>query len=269
MKLTDNFRSFSGQDALLSESVTGSVYLPVEHLSKTYSMTLEQLAAYVGIELIDDVQDAFVAARAVCFDRAQTLVEAKQLQARTNIAAQKASVNLDGLSALSSVAGLSALERLADTVGLISQIGANTYGIIAVGSESGNIPSIADADERYLQSGCTVATLNEPIIAGYTESPVTLGNTGVSKTIAISGGTLVTATLTATCVFTMPTAGLGKSFTMLLKTGLGGFTAAFTGVVWNGVGTPTITATANKMDILSFVSDGSKWYGSINQGFTP
>jgi hypothetical protein len=32
---------------------------------------------------------------------------------------------------------------------------------------------------------------------------------------------------------------------------------------------PTITATAGKMDILTFVSDGTNWYGSISQNYTP
>ena len=49
----------------------------------------------------------------------------------------------------------------------------------------------------------------------------------------------------------------------------GNGTATFTSVKWNGVGAPTITATAGKMDILSFISDGTNWYGSITQGFTP
>ena len=31
----------------------------------------------------------------------------------------------------------------------------------------------------------------------------------------------------------------------------------------------TITATAGKMDILSFFSDGTNWYGSYSQGYTP
>jgi hypothetical protein len=40
-------------------------------------------------------------------------------------------------------------------------------------------------------------------------------------------------------------------------------------VKWSAAGTPTITATASRMDILSFVSDGASWYGNITQGYTP
>jgi hypothetical protein len=69
----------------------------------------------------------------------------------------------------------------------------------------------------------------------------------------------------------MPTATAGKSFILLLKqaatTGSG--TATFTGVKFGTAGAPTITATAGKMDILTFVADGTNWYGSIAQGYTP
>jgi hypothetical protein len=32
---------------------------------------------------------------------------------------------------------------------------------------------------------------------------------------------------------------------------------------------PTITATANRMDILTFVADGANWYGNYAQGYIP
>ena len=73
------------------------------------------------------------------------------------------------------------------------------------------------------------------------------------------------------CTFTMPTATAGKSFILLLKQAAttGNGTATFTGVKWGTAGAPTITATAGKMDILTFISDGTNWYGTIAQGYTP
>lgn len=110
-------------------------------------------------------------------------------------------------------------------------------------------------------------------ISGYTESPVALGTVTSSATISISAGTVITATLTAStaCTFTMPTATAGKSFILLLKqaASTGNGTATFTGVKWATAGAPTITATAGKMDILTFVADGTNWYGSYSQGYTP
>jgi hypothetical protein len=67
----------------------------------------------------------------------------------------------------------------------------------------------------------------------------------------------------------MPTATAGKSFTLLLNTGAGSLTGTFTGVKWSGGTAPTITTTASRLDVLSFVADGTNWYGSALQNFTP
>ena len=116
----------------------------------------------------------------------------------------------------------------------------------------------------------TTGTLTNPTVTDYVESVVAIGNTGTAQTIALTSGTVQTATLTGNCTFTMPTATAGKSFILLLKQdGTGSRTATFTGVKFNAAGAPTITATANKMDILTFVADGTNWYGSISQGYTP
>ena len=68
----------------------------------------------------------------------------------------------------------------------------------------------------------------------------------------------------------MPTATAGKSFALYLKQAAvtGNGSATFTGVIWPAGTAPTITATAGKMDILSFVADGTNWYGSALQNFT-
>jgi len=116
-------------------------------------------------------------------------------------------------------------------------------------------------------------TLTNPTVSAYTETVVALGTVTSSATIAISSGTVITATLTAStaCTFTMPTATAGKSFVLLLKqaAATGNGTATFTGVKWPTAGAPTITATAGKMDILTFISDGTNWYGTYVQGYTP
>jgi hypothetical protein len=44
-------------------------------------------------------------------------------------------------------------------------------------------------------------------------------------------------------------------------------TATFTSVKWSGGTAPTITATANKIDVFVFVSDGTSWYGTALQNF--
>ena len=119
----------------------------------------------------------------------------------------------------------------------------------------------------------TSPTVNNPTVTNYVESVVAIGTVTTTNTIALTNGTVQTATLTAStaCTFTMPTATAGKSFVLLLKQAAttGNGTATFTGVKWGTAGAPTITATAGKMDILTFVADGTNWYGSAAQGYTP
>jgi hypothetical protein len=121
--------------------------------------------------------------------------------------------------------------------------------------------------------GLTNKTLTNPTVTNYVESVVAIGTVTSSHTLVLTSGTVQTATLTAStaCTFTMPTATAGKSFILLLKqaASTGNGTATFTGVKYNVAGTPTVTATAGKMDIFSFVADGANWYGSVSQGYTP
>ena len=121
--------------------------------------------------------------------------------------------------------------------------------------------------------GLTNKTLTNPTVTNYVESVVAIGTVTTASTISLTSGTVQTATLTAStaCTFTMPTATAGKSFILLLKqaASTGGGTATFTGVKWGTAGTPTVTSTAGKMDIFSFVADGTNWYGNVTQGYTP
>jgi hypothetical protein len=114
----------------------------------------------------------------------------------------------------------------------------------------------------------------ELVLGGdYIEGVVVIGAVGSSSTLSLANGTFQTATLTAStaCTFTMPTAVAGKSFTLLLRqaASTGNGTATFTGVKWPAGAAPTVTATAGRMDIFTFMSDGTNWYGSFNQNYTP
>lgn len=127
---------------------------------------------------------------------------------------------------------------------------------------------VAAAWVGYYASGAGETLLN-PTITNYTESVVAIGNTSTAKTIALTNGTVQTATLTGNCTFTMPTPTAGKSFTLLLNTGAGSFTAAFTGVKWPASSAPTATVTAARLDLFTFIADGTNWYGSVAQNYTP
>ena len=132
----------------------------------------------------------------------------------------------------------------------------------------------SSATERMrIDSSGVISYTGSLTVSAYTETIVASGTVGASATLAITAGTVLTATLTSAtaCTFTMPTATAGKSFILLLKQPASGTatTATFTGVKFNASGAPTITATVGKMDILTFVADGTNWYGSYSQGYTP
>jgi hypothetical protein len=132
-----------------------------------------------------------------------------------------------------------------------------TYGnaTVSLGGSSSTIGNIAIANVT---------------ITNYVETLQSVGTVGSSASLSLTTGTFLTATLTAStpCTFTMPSAVGGKSFILkLIQASSGMTTATFTSVKWPGGTAPTITATASAVDILSFVSDGTNWYGTAAQAF--
>jgi hypothetical protein len=154
---------------------------------------------------------------------------------------------------------------------MASIINASSSGVVVTSDGSTEITLQNNGTSALsLVSGAVV----NPTIKNYVESVVAIGTVnGAGATISLTNGTVQTATLTASTssTFTMPTATAGKSFILLLKqaASTGNGTATFTGVKWGTSGAPTITATAGKMDILTFIADGTNWYGSAAQGYTP
>ena len=146
--------------------------------------------------------------------------------------------------------------------------GTLTYGGVTLTN------AVTGTGKMVLDTSPAIATptLNNPTVTNYVESVVAIGTVTTTSTLSLTNGTVQTATLTAStaCTFTMPTITAGKSFVLMLKqaASTGNGTATFTGVDFGTAGAPTITATAGKMDILTFISNGTKWYGSIAQGYT-
>ena len=121
-------------------------------------------------------------------------------------------------------------------------------------------------------TGGTLAgpTVTNPTITDYVETLQAVGTVGSTSTLSLTTGTVLTATLTAStpCTFTMPTATAGKSFVLKLTQAASDMTTAtFTSVKWPNGTAPTITSSASAVDILTFISDGSYWYGSYAQAF--
>jgi len=115
----------------------------------------------------------------------------------------------------------------------------------------------------------TNKTLTNPTVTNYVESVVAIGNSGTSQTLSLTSGTVQTVTMTGNCTFTMPTATAGKSFILICtQDGTGSRTAVFTSVKFPGGTAPTLTTTATTgVDILTFVANGTSWFGTAAQAF--
>ena len=159
----------------------------------------------------------------------------------------------------------------ADTTDAVSSVAGRTGDVTLAAADVSGVATVTGT-ETLTNKTLTSPTVNGASINGYTEGVVAIGTVTSAHTLSLTNGTLQTATLTAStaCTFTMPTATAGKSFVLLLKQAAttGNGSATFTGVKWAG-SAPTVTATAGKMDILSFFADGTNWYGSIVKGYTP
>jgi hypothetical protein len=152
----------------------------------------------------------------------------------------------------------------------VSGLGTGVATFLATPSSANLASVVTDETGSGLLVFATTPTLTNPTVTNYVETLQAVGTVGSTSTLALTNGTVLTATLTAStpCTFTMPTATAGKSFILkLIQASSGMTTATFTGVKWPGGTAPTITATASAVDILSFVADGTNWYGTYAQAF--
>lgn len=129
--------------------------------------------------------------------------------------------------------------------------------------------SAATAGTDYEAPGtASTATASRTFEAAIVETPA-VANTGTAYTI--TDRSLHDLTLTGNCTFTFPALTAGKQFTILLKQdGTGSRTVTWpSSVRWAGGTAPTITATATKTDVLSFIADGTYWLGFVGgQNYT-
>jgi hypothetical protein len=97
------------------------------------------------------------------------------------------------------------------------------------------------------------------------------GNTTSATTINWNDGNVQEKVLNVsatTLTFINPNAG-GTYILILRQRSSGGGTVTWpANVSWPGGTTPTITTTANKFDVFTFIFDGNKYFGSYVQNFT-
>lgn len=159
------------------------------------------------------------------------------------------------------------LKQIMGTVNLATQV----TGTLPIANGGTGATTLAGASISTYTGTETLTnkTLTNPTVNNYTEGVVSIGNSGTSKTIDLTSGTVQTVTLTGNCTFTMPTNTAGKSFILIaVQDGTGSRTATFTSVKWPNGTAPTMTTTATTgRDIFTFVADGTNWYGSVAQAF--
>ena len=146
----------------------------------------------------------------------------------------------------------------------VSGLGTGVATFLATPSSANLAAAVTDETG----SGALVFGTN-PTITNYTETAYT-ANSSTAITLSLANGTVQIITLTGSPTITMPTVGAGKSFILYLKTGTGSFTVTWSTVKWPAGTAPTVTSTASRMDIYSFFSDGTNWYGTtVGQNYTP
>jgi hypothetical protein len=151
---------------------------------------------------------------------------------------------------------------------------------------SGGAPSTAQyvtlatvaslTNERVLTAGVNVtltdAGAGSTVTAAFQSGMTDEGNSGTADTINFTSRYRWThkSTLTDNVTYTLTNPVVGGTYTILIFTGAGGFTATWPATVkWPAGTAPTITVTASRMDLVVLTWDGTNYYGSFNQNYTP
>lgn len=190
---------------------------------------------------------------------------------------------ISGLSVLgNATASTGNVAAITGTAGQVLQInGAGTALAFASVTGTGTVTSVAT--DSTLTGGpiTTTGTLGLNVANANTwtaiqtfngvsaeETVFSNGNSGTSKTIVWDNGNLQSVTLTGNCTFTFtaPT-NPGKFMLILKEDATGGRTITFPTIKYPSGSTPTWTTTANAINILSVMYDGTTYYGVGNVGF--
>jgi hypothetical protein len=154
-------------------------------------------------------------------------------------------------------------------VGICAQVSAGLQLLDSAGHRL-SFPAASDT----VATLAATQTLTGKTFTGYTETYFSIGTIGAAVTISLANGTIQSGTLTSAtaATITMPTATAGQSFVLILRTPASGSVSTVTwsaAVKWNSGGAPVMTTTLSRADIFTFFSDGTDWFGSYSQGYTP
>ena len=145
----------------------------------------------------------------------------------------------------------------------VSGLGTNVATFLGSASSANLLAALTDKTGSGLAVFNTNPAITNPTVTNYVEAFYTITYAS-TFTLSLANGTMQTVTLAGSPTITMPTAVAGKSFTLIINTGIAGsYTVSWSTVAWAGGTTPTVTTTASKKDIFNFYSDGTLWYGSL------
>jgi hypothetical protein len=100
----------------------------------------------------------------------------------------------------------------------------------------------------------------------HTDSFFDAGNSGTSKTIDWNNGRRQKVTMTGNCTFTFSNPVAGRDYTLILvQDGTGSRLATWPATVdWPSSTAPTLTTTAAKRDLVTFLWDGTDYFGVVS-----
>ena len=218
---------------------------------------------------------------------AQTLAGAKTFTGAMNLSS---TLGITGATNALSTLGVTGAANLLSTLGvtgaanLLSTLGVtgaanllSTLGVTGTTTLAGSLIVNGSSTVNAAMSVNAALTMaNNTVLTptGIQETTIVLGVLGTTQTLNIANGTTVTATLsTGATAFTLPSPASGKSFLMYLTqnstpTGTATWATPSGNLKWpNNGSAPTITTTANRVDLFSFASDGTNWYASYVQNY--
>ena len=235
-----------------SPTFTGTVTIPI--LSVTGTGTFGSTITYGGVTLTA----AVTGTGKMVLDTSPTLVT-PVLGVATATSINKLTLTAPATSATLTVA---------DGASLVTS-GAYSLTLTATAATNVTLPTTGTLATLAGSEAFTNKTLTNPTVTNYVETVVAIGNSGTTQTLSLTNGTVQTVTMTGNCTFTMPTATAGKSFILICtQDGTGSRTAVFTSVKFPSGTAPTLTTTATTgVDILTFVANGTSWFGTAAQAF--
>jgi len=156
---------------------------------------------------------------------------------------------------LSTSTGLELPEPVGDTA-----IGYNTAGDALV-----NLPANAACSAAFLKD-CSIPLEN----TAFFDDEIDNGNSGAADTIDWTKGNKQLSTLTGVCTFTFtPPGGKCNLILRLVQDATGSRTVTWPAAVkWSAGAAPTLSTTANAVDIIAFYYNGTNYYGQASLNFS-